>query len=166
MHEIHPGNGVVAIQQRAIAFDFQGSPTHVRNALVGMALQPFNGTLEQSQAIVASLITAFEQKLQPEAYAQQGTVVVAPIFEMGNQSCGSKVFDRWIEGANPRKNQGVDRLEVLWTLHKNCLFAKPFKGLPHGVEIAHAVIDHTKVQAQSINPFEKADASEVLRNCA
>ena len=69
MHEIHPGNGVVAMQQRAIAFDFQGSPTHVRNSLVGMALQPFNRTLEQSQAILASLITAFEQKLQPEAYA-------------------------------------------------------------------------------------------------
>jgi hypothetical protein len=131
-----------------------------------MALEPLNGTLEQSQAIVASLITAFEQKLQPEAYAQQGTVVVAPIFEMGNQSCGSKVFDRWIEGPNPRKNQGVDRLEVLWTLHKNCLFAKPFEGFPHRVEIAHAVIDHTEIQAQSINPFDEADASEILRNCA
>ena len=138
----------------------------MRNALVGMAVQPFNGALEQSQTIVASLITTFEQQLQPEANAQQGTVVVAPIFEMGNQSCGSEVFDRWIEGPNPRKNQGVDRLEVLWTLHWNCLFPKPFEGFPYRVEIAHAVIDHTEIKAQSINPFDEADASEILRNCA
>ena len=85
---------------------------------------------------------------------------------MRNQSRGLEVVDGWIEGTNPWKDQGFDCVEVLWTAHENGFFAKPFKGLPHGVEIAHAVIDHTKVQAQSINPFEKADASEVLRNCA
>jgi hypothetical protein len=37
---------------------------------LGWLWQPFNGTLEQSQAIVASLITAFEQQLQPEANTQ------------------------------------------------------------------------------------------------
>jgi hypothetical protein len=85
---------------------------------------------------------------------------------MGNQACGLEVIDRRIEGTNPRKNQGINRIEVLWTLYGNCLFAKPFEGFPHGVEIAHAVIDHTEIQAQSINPFDEADASEILRNCA
>ena len=64
---------------------------------------------------------------------------------MGNQPCGLEVVDRWIEGTNPRKNQGVDRVEVLWTVHRNCCFSKPFKGFPNGVEIAHAVIDDTEI---------------------
>jgi hypothetical protein len=34
------------------------------------------------------------------------------------------------------------------------------------VEVAHAVIDDTEIEAQSINPFDEADASEILRNCA
>ena len=85
---------------------------------------------------------------------------------MGNQPCGVEVIDRWIEGTNPRKNQSINRIEVLWTLYGNCLFAKSFKGLPHGVEIAHAVIDHTEIQAQSINPADEAETSEILRDCA
>ena len=85
---------------------------------------------------------------------------------MGNQPCGLEVVDRWIEGTNPRKNQGVDRVEVLWTVHRNCCFSKPFKGFPNGVEIAHAVIDYTEIQAQSINPADEAEASEILRDCA
>ena len=74
---------------------------------------------------------------------------------MRNQSRGLKVVDGWIEGTNSWKDQGVDCVEVLWTAHENGFFTKPFQGFPHGVEIAHAVIDYTKVQAQSINPFER-----------
>ena len=91
-------------------------------------------------------------------------------YGMGNLHSVEKCLERLDQACSLIQNaddlEGVDRLEVLWTLHWNCLFAKPFEGFPHRVEIAHAVIDHTEIQAQSINPFDEADASEILRNCA
>jgi hypothetical protein len=56
-----------------------------------------------------------------------------------------EVVDRWVEGTNPRKNQGIYRVEVLWAMHRNCCFSKSFKSFPNGVEIAHAVIDDTEI---------------------
>ena len=47
-------------------------------------------------------------------------------------------------------------------MHGNCFFTKSFKCFPHGVEIAHAVIDNTEIKAQSINPADEAEASEIL----
>ena len=85
---------------------------------------------------------------------------------MWNQSGGLEVIDGWIKGTNPWKDQGVDCVQVLWTAHEIGFFAQPLKGFPHGVEIAHAVIDHTEIQAQSINPADEAEASEILRDCA
>ena len=64
VHEIHPRGGVVAVQKWAIAFDVEGCPTHVRNSLVGVDPEPFNGTLEQSKASFISFIAAFEQQLK------------------------------------------------------------------------------------------------------
>ena len=70
VNEIHPRGGVVAVQKGAIAFDFEGRPTHMWNALVGMDLEPFYGPLEQSQASLVSLVAALEQQLQTKANAQ------------------------------------------------------------------------------------------------
>jgi hypothetical protein len=64
---------------------------------------------------------------------------------MRNQPCGLEVIDCWIEGTNPRKNQGIYRFEIFWTANRNCCFSKPFNGFPNGVEIAHAVIDDTEI---------------------
>ena len=64
VNEVHPRGGVVAVQKWAIAFDVEGCPTHVRNSLVGVDPEPFNGTLEQSQASFISFIAAFEQQLK------------------------------------------------------------------------------------------------------
>jgi hypothetical protein len=92
-----------------------------------------------------ALGTGLEQQLKSKTNAEQGAVGLIPAFQIGNQTRGLKIFDGWVEGSDARQNQGIATIEVAGADDATGLITKSIEGFLHRVEIAHAVINQTKM---------------------
>ena len=108
--------------------------------------------LDEAKALTIALTTGFEQQLKTKADAEQWTVVPAPTLKIRNQPRRLEILHGWVKRSDARQDEGIAAVETLRARDPCGLMTKAIEGFLHGVEVAHAVIDQTKVESQSAFP--------------
>ena len=114
--------------------------------------QTFHVALDEAKALTTALTTGFEQQLKTKADAEQWTVVPVPTLEIWDQTRRQEILHGWIKRSDARQDEGIAAVETFRTRDLCGLMTKAIKGLLHGVEIAHAVINQTEIESQSAVP--------------
>ena len=124
--EIHPCIPIFDSEEWALSFNLQRRPSHMGDSLAGISWKTANMARQDSQASTASLITAFEQKLQSKTDSEQWTIVRDPVLQMRNKACRCQIRHSGVEGSDTGKNQGVNSDQIIPVSDRSGLLTESF----------------------------------------
>ena len=109
----------------------QRCPAHVGDAFAAVAGQACDPSAQEAKAWIAAFIALLEQELQAEADAEQGTILLTPAQQVGHQPGGPEVGHGRVKGADPRKDQRIDALQIIGAMDQRAALIEPLEAFLH-----------------------------------